>query len=235
MANLRLSPPLKSQMYKITKRINDIFFSLIALGILMPFFLPIMLILRLSGEGEVFYLQNRIGKDYKDFKIIKFATMLKNSENMGTGIYTAKNDQRILPFGKFLRKSKINELPQIFNILKGDISIVGPRPLIKRTFELYSEDDQKIISSMKPGLTGVGSIIFRNEEEILLNCKGNLEEFYEKNITPYKADLEKWYKVNLSFRTDIALIIITAWSILFKDTKLPFKVFKDLPKAFFND
>ena len=140
MANLRLSPPLKSQMYKITKRIIDIFFSLIALGILMPFFLPIMLILRLSGEGEVFYLQNRIGKDYKDFKIIKFATMLKNSENMGTGIYTAKNDQRILPFGKFLRKSKINELPQIFNILKGDISIVGPRPLIKRTFELYSEE-----------------------------------------------------------------------------------------------
>lgn len=217
-------------MYNLTKRIFDIFISFVAVIILIPLFIPIILILRFTGEGEIFYFQERVGLYNKTIKIYKFATMLKNSEQIGSGIYTAKNDPRILPFGNFLRKTKINELPQIINILNGDISLVGPRPLIRKTFELYKEEDQKIIYSMKPGLTGVGSIVFRNEEEILNNTEMELEEFYEKHITPYKAELELWYKKNKSFLCDLMIVFLTAWIIFFKDSRLPWTFFKDLPK-----
>tara|TARA_B100001175_G_C19408966_1_gene590115 strand:+ start:410 stop:1075 length:666 start_codon:yes stop_codon:yes gene_type:complete len=217
-------------VYKLTKRTFDILISFVALISLIPIFIPIILILRFSGEGEIFYFQKRVGLDNKTIKIFKFATMLKNSEQMGTGIYTAKNDPRILPFGNFLRKTKINELPQIINILNGDISIVGPRPLIRKTFELYKEQDQKIIYSMKPGLTGIGSIVFRNEEEILNNAKIELEKFYENHITPFKAELELWYEQNKSFICDLKIIFLTAWVIFFKDSNLPWTLFKDLPK-----
>ena len=217
-------------VYKLTKRTFDILISFVALISLIPIFIPIILILRFSGEGEIFYFQERVGLNNKTIKIFKFATMLKNSEQMGTGIYTAKNDPRILPFGNFLRKTKINELPQIINILNGDISLVGPRPLIRKTFELYKEQDQKIIYSMKPGLTGVGSIVFRNEEEILNNARIDLEKFYENHITPYKADLELWYEKNKSFICDLKIIFLTAWVIFFNDSNLPWTLFKDLPK-----
>ena len=218
-------------MYSLTKRMLDILISSLALIILIPLFIPIILTLRLTGEGEIFYFQERVGLDNKTIKIYKFATMLKNSEKMGTGIYTAKNDPRILPFGNFLRKTKINELPQIINILNGDISLVGPRPLIRKTFELYKEHDQKIIYSIKPGLTGVGSIVFRNEEELLKNAEMELEEFYENHITPFKAELELWYEQNKSFLCDLKIIFLTAWVILFKESKLPWTLLKDLPKG----
>jgi lipopolysaccharide/colanic/teichoic acid biosynthesis glycosyltransferase len=221
-------------MYSFSKRLLDLIISGTAFIMLLPIFIPVSVILKLTGEGEIFYFQNRIGINSNDFKIFKFATMLKDSENMGTGIYTAKNDTRILPFGNFLRKSKINELPQIINILKGDISLVGPRPLIRRTFELYKSEDQLIISSMKPGLTGIGSVIFRNEEDILSKVNGDLENFYAQNITPYKADLEKWYNQNKSFLLDLKIIFLTAWVIFFKKSKLPWKILKDLPKRNIN-
>lgn len=216
-------------MYKLTKRTFDILISFVALILLIPLFITIIVILRFSGEGEIFYFQKRVGLGNKTIKIFKFATMLKNSEQMGSGIYTAKNDPRILPFGNFLRKTKINELPQIINILNGDISLVGPRPLIRKTFELYNNEEQKIIFSMKPGLTGIGSIVFRNEEEILNNANMDLEEFYEKYITPYKAQLELWYKQNQSFLCDLQIIFLTCWAILFKESRLPWIIFKDLP------
>ena len=157
--------------------------------------------------------------------------MLKNSENIGSGIYTAKNDSRILPLGSFLRKTKINELPQILNIFFGDISIVGPRPLIRKTFDLYDLSSRKIISSMKPGLTGVGSIFFRNEDELLQKSILPLEEFYAKNITPYKAKLEIWYFNNRSFYCDLKIIFLTVWVILFSKSKLAEKFLKNLPKS----
>ena len=227
----RLSLHLKSPMYRFFKRFLDIIISFLALVILLPIFIPISIILKLTGEGEILYLQERVGINNKNFKIFKFATMLKDSENLGTGIYTAKNDSRILPIGNFLRKTKINELPQIINILFGHISLVGPRPLIRKTFELYKKEDQLVISSIKPGLTGIGSIIFRNEEELLLEATvSNLEDFYEKNITPYKAELEKWYEKNRSFTNDILIIILTAWIIFFKKSNLTFSIFKNLPK-----
>ncbi len=230
MVRQPLKPHLKSQIvYNSIKRIFDILVSFLSILILIPLFIPIMLILKLTGEGEIFYFQERVGLNNKTIKIFKFATMLKNSEQMGSGIYTAKNDPRILPFGNFLRKTKINELPQIINILNGDISLVGPRPLIRKTFELYNDEEQKIIFSMKPGLTGIGSIVFRNEEEILNNANMDLEEFYEKYITPYKAQLELWYKQNQSFLCDLQIIFLTSWAIFFKESRLPWIIFKDLP------
>ena len=109
-------------------RFFDILLSSLAISFFSIILLPVIIILRLTGEGEIFYLQKRIGKNNKEFYLLKFATMLKNSSKMQNGTVTIKNDPRVLPFGKFLRKSKINELPQLFNILKGDMSIIGPRP-----------------------------------------------------------------------------------------------------------
>ena len=139
----------------------DVLVSLLAIILLFPFLTIIIIILRFSGEGEIFYLQKRIGYKNKNFYIWKFATMLKNSMQIGAGSITLKNDPRVTKFGKFLRKTKINELPQLLNIFKGDITFVGPRPLVKRTFFCYSDDIQSKIYDIKPGLTGLGSIIFR--------------------------------------------------------------------------
>ena len=216
-------------MYNFFKRLIDILLSVIGIFILLPVFIPIIFILKFTGEGEVFYLQERVGLQNKPIKIFKFATMLKDSENMGSGIYTAKNDSRILPLGNFLRKTKINELPQILNILIGDISLVVQRPLIKRTFNLYELSSRDIISSIKPGLTGVGSIVFRNEEELLQKTDLPLEEFYAKEITPYKANLEIWYASNRSLYYDAKIVFLTAWVIVFSESNLPWKLLKGLP------
>ena len=221
-------------MYNFSKRILDILVSLLALIILLPVFIPIILILRFSAEGEVFYFQERYGINNSKFKIWKFATMLKNSMNMGTGSITLQNDPRVTKIGSFLRKTKINELPQIINILKGDISLVGPRPLVTKTFEAYTEDVQAKIYNVKPGLTGIGSIIFRDEESIISAVKDeDPHQFYKRVIAPYKGDLELWYQNNNSFVLDLKLIFMTAWVILFPISRLYEKWFKDLPKRTF--
>ena len=221
-------------MYNFSKRILDILVSLFVLIILLPVFIPIILILRFSAEGEVFYFQERYGINNSKFKIWKFATMLKNSMNMGTGSITLQNDPRVTKIGSFLRKTKINELPQIINILKGDISLVGPRPLVTKTFEAYTEDVQAKIYNVKPGLTGIGSIIFRDEESIISAVKDeDPHQFYKRVIAPYKGDLELWYQNNKSFVLDLKLIFMTAWVILFPNSRLYEKWFKDLPKRTF--
>ena len=116
------------------QRVFDIFFSGIALILLLPILLPLMFILRVTGEGEIFFLQNRVGLGGRYFRIFKFATMLKDSPNIGSGTVTVKNDPRILPMGEFLRKTKLNELPQLINIFSGAMSIIGPRPQTQRFF-----------------------------------------------------------------------------------------------------
>ena len=218
-------------MYKLSKRLIDILISLFALIILLPLFIPIIIILRLTAEGEVFYFQERIGLKNSRFQIWKFATMLKNSMNMGTGSITLQNDFRVTPFGKVLRKTKINELPQIINILKGDISIVGPRPLVTKTFTAYSDEIQSNIYNVKPGLTGIGSVIYRDEEFLISSVKDeDPHEFYKRVIATHKGELEIWYQNNKSFLLDLQLIFITAWVILFPKSKLYEKWFKNLPK-----
>ena len=221
-------------MYLFLKRLLDIIVSFITLIILLPLFIPIVIALKLTAEGEVFYFQERIGLNNSRFQIWKFATMLKNSMNMGTGSITLQNDFRVTPIGKFLRKTKINELPQIINILKGDISLVGPRPLVAKTFSAYSEEVQEQIYKVKPGLTGIGSIIFRDEESIISAVKDeDPHEFYKRVIAPYKGELEMWYQGHRSFFLDLQLIFMTAWVILFPESRLYEKWFKDLPKRDF--
>lgn len=221
-------------MYSFLKRLLDIIVSLITLIILLPIFIPVIIILRFSAEGEVFYLQERYGIYNSKFKIFKFATMLKNSMNMGAGSITLKNDARVTKIGSILRKTKINELPQIINILRGDISLVGPRPLVAKTFMAYSKKVQSKIYNVKPGLTGIGSIIFRDEESIIsVVTDEDPHEFYKRVIAPYKGELEMWYQKNNSFFLDLQLIFITAWVILFPDSKIYEKCFKNLPKRSF--
>jgi lipopolysaccharide/colanic/teichoic acid biosynthesis glycosyltransferase len=212
-------------------RIIDVLLSLLALLVLLPLFIPIFVILLLTGEHKVFYLQTRVGYKNKDFKIIKFATMLSNSPNMGSGSLTLKNDPRVLPFGSFLRKTKINELPQILNIIIGDLSIVGPRPQMQVDFEKYSDDVQNKIYNVRPGLTGIGSIVFRDEESLISLAaeNENPHDFYKRVIAPYKGELEMWYQEKRSLILDIQLILMTVWVIVSPETRLYEKWFKDLP------
>ncbi len=209
------------------KRIFDIFFSLIAILFLCPLFFFIILLLKFSGEGEIFFLQNRIGYGGKNFKIFKFATMLKNSPNIGTGSITIKNDNRVLYFGNFLRKTKINELPQLFNILKGDMSFIGPRPLTNDTFKFYPEYIKKKILEVKPGLSGLGSIFFRNEENVL-NVTNINSDFY-LSLVRYKGELEIWFVNNNNIKNYFKLIFLTILVVLFPKKKLLNKFFEDLP------
>ena len=216
-------------------RIIDVLLSVLALLVLLPLFIPIVAILLLTGEHKVFYSQTRIGYKNQNFKILKFATMLSNSSNMGSGSLTLKNDPRVLPFGSFLRKTKINELPQILNIIIGDLSIVGPRPQMQVDFEKYSDEVQKKIYNVRPGLTGIGSIVFRDEESLIsvASEKENPHDFYKRVIAPYKGELEIWYQENCNLILDFQLIFMTAWAIIYPETRLYEKWFKDLPKRSF--
>ena len=221
-------------MYIFFKRFLDLGIASITFLILLPLFLPITIILRFTGEGEVFYLQERIGYKNSKFNIWKFATMLKNSLDMGTGSITLENDFRVTRFGKFLRKTKINELPQLYNIIKGDITIVGPRPVLDQDWKLYPDSIINKIYDVKPGLTGIGSIIFRDEESLMSSVEGeDYHEFYKKVIAPYKGKLEMWYQKNQSMLLDLKLIFLTALVIVFPSNTLHEKWFNDLPKRDF--
>lgn len=221
-------------MYLILKRFIDISVSLISLLILLPIFIPIICLLKFTGEGEVFYFQERIGVNNSRFSIWKFATMLKDSMSLGTGSITLKNDFRVTRVGKILRKTKLNELPQIINILKGDITLVGPRPLVTKTFSAYSKGIQSKIYNIKPGLTGIGSIVFRDEETILSNAKtDDPHEYYRNVIAPYKGDLEIWYQNNCSLLVDVKIIVLTFWVIIFPKSKIYLKWLRGLPQRNF--
>jgi lipopolysaccharide/colanic/teichoic acid biosynthesis glycosyltransferase len=217
-------------MYKLLKRLFDILISLIGIVILLPFFIPLAIALKLTGEGYIFYFQSRMGYRNSKFQIWKFATMLKASPGLGTGSITLQNDWRLTPMGKFLRSTKINELPQIVNILKGDMSIVGPRPLMEVDFKKFSPHVQAIFYNTRPGLTGIASIIFRDEQKYYSNIMSDPHEFDRKHIAPYKGELEIWYQQNISVITDFMLVFLTAWAIVAPKSELVYKVFKDLPE-----
>ncbi len=217
-------------MYFFLKRILDLTISIFALLILSPLLLIIIFILLFTGENEVFYLQERLGHYNSKFKIIKFVTMIKNSPNIGTGSITIKDDPRVLPIGKFLRKSKINELPQIFNVIIGNMSIVGPRPQMEIDFLKFPKEKRDKVFLSKPGITGIGSLIFRDEERWISNYKGDKHSFYEKKIAPYKTELEVWYLNNKSIFVDLKIIFLTAWVIIFPKSHIIDHFFSSLPK-----
>ena len=190
------------------QRALDIMLSLAGLLLLSPLLLLVAVVLRCTGEGEVFYRQQRIGLAGVEFGLFKFATMLKHSPSIGTGTITLRDDPRVLPVGRFLRKSKINELPQLLNVLLGDMSLVGPRPQTRRCFNAFPERSRASIVRVRPGLTGIGSLVFRNEEA-LMDGAADADRFYDDVIMPYKGKLEEWYVANASLGLYCKLLLLT--------------------------
>ncbi|HIA12991.1 MAG TPA: sugar transferase [Flavobacteriales bacterium] len=217
-------------MYHLIKRLFDIIASLSALVVLFPLLGPIMIGLKLTGEGHIFYFQKRIGYKNQPFDIWKFATMLLDSPNMKGGYITLRDDPRVTPMGGFLRKTKINELPQIFNVLIGTMSVVGPRPLAQVTYDTYPSEAKEKVYNRKPGITGIGSIIFRDEERMMSAATEEPLEFYKNHIAPYKAALEIWYGVNASTVIDFKIIVLTVWVIIFPKSNLQYQWLKGLPE-----
>lgn len=217
-------------MYKPVKRFLDVLFSLVGIIIFFPFFIPLAIMLLLTGEHYIWYRQERIGYRNRKFKIWKFATMLKASPSLGTGSITLKNDWRLTPMGKYLRGSKVNEIPQLINILIGDMSIVGPRPLMQVDFNKFSDDIKTKFYNCKPGLTGIASLVFCDEQKLFSESKLDPHEFDRLYIAPYKAQLENWYQQHCSLYADSMIIIITAWSVFYPGTSIQYKVFDDLPR-----
>lgn len=223
---------VKKRNYSSLKRTSDVLLSLTGILVLTPLVLPIILILGITGEREIFYRQERIGLNKKPFYIFKFATMLKNSPNVGDKSLTVRNDPRITSIGKFLRITKINELPQILNVLKGDMSLIGPRPLLSKSFDRYTVNVQNLIAQNRPGITGLGSLIFRDEELLVTKYKErgkDPSEYYENYINPHKGELEEWYFYNCSASIDLKILLLTFLSLLNPKSQLVYKKLKKLP------
>ena len=188
------------------KRGIDILFSLIGLICLFPFFIFISFFIFITSKGGVFFVQLRVGKNNKDFKLYKFRTMFLNSESKGL-LTVGNNDKRITKLGYYLRKNKLDELPQLINVLNGTMSLVGPRPEVRKYVNLYNSE-QKSILDVKPGITDLASIMYFNENEILANSV-NPEQTYINEIMPIKLELNKQYINEMSLLTDLKIIFKT--------------------------
>jgi len=216
-------------VYPFLKRFFDVAISGVALIILTPLLSPVMLALRLTGEGEVFYRQKRIGYHNRVFGIWKFATMLKDSPNLGTGSLTVRGDPRVTPVGRSLRATKVNELPQLINVFTGDMSFVGPRPQVQVDYDGYPPHVREHIYDVRPGVTGIGSIVFRDEERLLSKPGIDPRAFYRDEIAPYKGELEMWYLQRRSLLLDARLVLLTVWVVLRPESDIVYRTFRDLP------
>lgn len=188
------------------KRLLDIFFSFTGLLILSPLFAAVALLIKLDSKGPVFYRQERVGKDFKPFRIYKFRSMRPGSDNKGP-LVTVGGDKRITKIGALLRKYKIDELPQLLNVLKGDMSFVGPRPEVNKYVQLFNSDYKKLLK-IRPGITDPASIHYSDEERVL-SASRNWEEDYTKKVLPEKLKLSLHYMNNHNIITDIRLILKT--------------------------
>jgi len=196
------------------KRFFDIIFSLFAILIFSPLFIIISIAIVIDSGFPIFYKQKRMGKNYKEFYLYKFRSMIKDADKIGS-LVTTKNDKRITKVGKFLRKTKLDELPQFFNVLIGDMSIVGPRPEVAKYANHYKEDFEYILSKVKPGITDEASIQYRNEEKLLDNID-NHEQIYITELLPKKLRLAKEYADNHNILNDLIIICKTVIVVLFK-------------------
>ncbi|MBQ3438131.1 MAG: sugar transferase [Fusobacterium sp.] len=194
----------------MTKRVFDLFFAIFGIIFFFPFFLIISILIKMDSEGEVLFKQTRVTKNGKEFKIFKFRTMRKDTE--GNKQITVGADSRITKVGKFLRKTKLDEMPQLFNIIKGEMSFVGPRPEVPKYVSNYT-DEQKEVLKVKAGITDYASIYFSNESEILAKQE-DPEKYYIEEIIPIKIRLNKKYIENIGFITDIKIIILTILKII---------------------
>lgn len=217
-------------IYHPIKRSLDFGFSLALLTMLSPVLLPVAIILKFTGEGDIWYFQKRIGYKNGNFLIWKFATMLRNSPNMLTGSLTLRNDPRVTFVGKYLRATKINEVPQLINVIKGEMALVGPRPQMEVDFLAFPDHIQKRIYNVPPGITGIGSILFRDEEKMISEAEINPRDFYNEVIAPYKGEVEIWYQENASVWLDTKILLITVLVVFLPHLKVS-HLFKNLPVA----
>ena len=197
----------------MAKRLFDVIFSFLGLVLVSPFLLLIAILIKLDSKGPVFYRGIRIGKFGKPFRIFKFRTMMENAEELG-GSSTASDDPRLTKIGKFLKKYQLDELPQLINIIKGEISLVGPRPEVKIYVDMIREEERNKILSIKPGMTDLASLWNFHEGEVL---KGSLdpEKTYIEKIRPKKIRLQLEYVKNRSFLLDLKIIIKTILKIFY--------------------
>lgn len=214
---------------EFAKRLLDITLALAGVVLTLPLCLSIVMVLACTGEREIFYVQRRIGRGGRRFPLFKFATMLKNSPQMGTGTVTTANDSRVLPVGRFLRKTKLNELPQLWNIVRGDMSLVGPRPLAEQDFACYSPEVRAKIVEVRPGLTGIGSVVFRDEERILAGSDLPPIEAYRSQIAPRKGRLELWYIENRSLALDLRVLALTVVAVAWPRSRLHERILPGIP------
>jgi lipopolysaccharide/colanic/teichoic acid biosynthesis glycosyltransferase len=212
------------------KRTLDILFSATALLVLSPLLLLVAILLRCTGEGCVFYRQERVGRGGRTFFLYKFVTMRKECGHTPRDLLTAEDDPRILPLGRILRGAKINELPQLFNVLLGDMSVIGPRPQVRPHFDMYPEQVKRELVKVRPGLSGIGSIIFRDECSLVSRCGKEYNRCYAEDIAPYKGKLELWYVQHQSALLDLLLIFLTVLVILFREGRYGLPLLKGLPQ-----
>lgn len=191
---------------KVVKRIFDFICSALGLIILSLVFIVIVIVIKIDSDGPVFFKQIRVGEKKKEFEILKFRTMVVDAEKLGRQI-TVGNDSRITKVGRFLRKYKLDELPQLINVFKGDMSLVGPRPEVPRYVKLYNEEQRKVLE-VKPGITDLASIRYRDENDLLGEAE-NPDDLYINTIMPDKLALNLVYinKNNIFF--DIYIILKT--------------------------
>jgi lipopolysaccharide/colanic/teichoic acid biosynthesis glycosyltransferase len=223
----RALPVAGMLMYAFSKRVMDLAIGILLLLVLSPLLVGVAVILRFTNEREVLFRQPRIGCGNEPFLVWKFVTMRKGSEKQGT--ITFKNDPRVFPFGRLLRKTKINELPQLLNVIRGEMSIVGPRPQTEECFGYFPEDVRRRAFLCKPGLTGIGSVVFRDEEEIMDRSQEERAASYAR-VMSFKGALELWYLENRSTTVDLKIILLTTITIFRPRNNLASRWFKNLPE-----
>jgi lipopolysaccharide/colanic/teichoic acid biosynthesis glycosyltransferase len=212
------------------KRILDILFAATALLALSPLLLLVTLLLRCTGEGCVLYRQERVGKGGRTFVLYKFATMRKECGRTPEDLLTAQDDPRILPLGRILRSTKINELPQLFNVLRGQMSVIGPRPQVRPHFDIYPAQVRRELIQVRPGLSGIGSIIFHDESSLVSRCGKDYNRCYAEDIAPYKGKLELWYVQHQCVLLDLLLLLMTVLVILSPERGYGLQWLKGLPQ-----
>ena len=188
------------------KRAFDLASSVVGLIILSPLFILISIWVKTSSKGPIFFVQKRVGRDFKEFNLYKFRSMVADAPKKGLQI-TSGDDPRITKVGKFIRKTKIDELPQLINVIKGEMSLVGPRPEVKKYVDIKKDEYQKVLSVL-PGITDLAAIEFREEEKILEGFE-NKEKAYINEVLPQKIALYNKYIDNISFTSDIKIILKT--------------------------
>jgi len=192
------------------QRFFDITFSLLGIIFLSPVLLLVAAVIQLSSKGPIFLCQQRVGLFGNEFVVYKFRTMVVNADKLGSSVTTGK-DTRITPIGRVLRKTKLDELPQLFNVLNGDMSLVGPRPDVPEIIAKYTPEMRRVLE-IKPGITSLATLHFKNEEELLAKVP-DPDAFYEKTLVPLKVKLAMEHVDRKSFWFDLKILIQTVWMI----------------------